>query len=141
FFVRLSRTASYRFSSSRGPGVYLFSLQCRSFKAKWITMDPAIVKNVFGVKAPIARVEYRLPDDATKKSVIEIPVRVRTNAGLEGFNSIRVASPGKFQDETFIAGLIQQNLPAILRLPEGSVVPAAPAGEAQSAFPPARVQR
>jgi hypothetical protein len=117
FLVRFARPAPYRFSTSPvASGTALFTLYVPSFKGPWITMDPAIVKSVFGLR--ISHVDYRLPPTVSEREVVEVPVHVRQSSGLERSMSIVVPNvPIKLQDEKVIANLILQRLPAIMQTP------------------------
>jgi hypothetical protein len=129
FLIRLSRPAQYRFNASVTSGTVLICLYVRSYKAAWIAMDPAIIKDIFGARGAIAHIEYRPPSGVSDHDSVDVPVHIRQTSGLE--TTVNVVVPNvavKFQNESYLAELIRQKLPALLQppAPQPPSPPAAP---------------
>lgn len=132
FLIRLRRFAPYCFSSSVSSGTGLFFLKTRSFRSTWITMDPAVLKSVFGPKTVIGHIEYRLPSDASDRTALDVAVRVRENSGLERPEMTVTVLNAPIRLENLIAEKVQQSEPGAAQPTLEQPSPAIPRADAQS---------
>ncbi|HYM61388.1 MAG TPA: hypothetical protein VEZ11_10900, partial [Thermoanaerobaculia bacterium] len=112
FVIRFTRAPAYRIQTlPAGSGVVQFVLQARSFKAPWITVDPATVRRVMGLQPSLLKIEYRPPSMTSDQTSVDLPLRVILNSGGEITQTFAIPfADFRARDEASIVTLAQSLL-------------------------------